>query len=59
MKRIIDNPGIDGIAGANYHIDPHPRLCCDDRFVVFTATVRGQIDLAIVKTADLADRSYS
>ena len=57
--KIVDNPGIDGIAGANYHIDPHPRFCCDDRFVVFTATLRGRIDVAVVKTADLADISQS
>ncbi|OGV81512.1 MAG: hypothetical protein A3K19_25990 [Lentisphaerae bacterium RIFOXYB12_FULL_65_16] len=55
--KVIDNPGIDGIAGSNYHIDPHPRFCGSDQFVIFTATVRGQMDLAIVKTADLIDRT--
>lgn len=57
--KVIDNPGVDGIAGSNYHIDPHPRFCCGDRFVVFTTTVRGQIDLAMIKTADLMGISGS
>ena len=55
--KVVDNPGIDGIAGSNYHIDPHPRFCCGDRCVVFTTTVRGQIDVAMVKTADLVNLS--
>ena len=40
-------------AGRNYHIDPHPRFCCNDRYVVFTTTVRGEVDVAIVPTAEL------
>ena len=51
--KIIDNPAIDSYVGSSYHIDPHPRFCCGDRFVVFTATVRGRVDLAMVRTDDL------
>ena len=51
--KLIDNPAIEGYVGANYHIDPHPRFCCGDRFVVFTATVRGRVDVAVVRTDDL------
>jgi len=51
--KIIDNPAMDGYIGSNYHIDPHPRFCCGDRFVVFTATVRGRVDVAMVRTDDL------
>ncbi len=40
-------------AGRNYHIDPHPRFCYNDQYVVFTTTVRGEIDVAIVPTAEL------
>lgn len=40
-------------AGRNYHIDPHPRFCCNDRYVVFTTTVLGNIDVAIVPTDTL------
>jgi hypothetical protein len=43
--------------GRNYHIDPHPRFCCNDRYVVFTTTVRGEIDVAIVPTAALKQAS--
>ena len=51
--RIAKNPGVSGIVGANYHIDPHPRFVGDGQFVVFTTTVRGEVDLAIIPTADL------
>ena len=54
--KVIDNPAMDGYIGSNYHIDPHPRFCCGDRFVVFTATVRGRVDVAIVRTDDLVAR---
>ncbi len=37
-------------AGRHYHIDPHPRFCCNDQYVVFTTTMRGEIDVAIVPT---------
>ena len=45
-----------GIVGARYHIDPHPRFCCGDRFVVYTTVVRGRVEVAMVKTADLIER---
>ncbi len=40
-------------AGRHYHIDPHPRFVCDDRYIVFTTTVRGEIDVALVPTAEV------
>ena len=55
--KLLDNPGMGGIAGSSYHIDPHPRFCGQDRFVVFTTTIRGEVDLAIAETADLVDRT--
>ena len=57
VLRIVDNPEMKGYVGANYHIDPHPRFCGSDRYVVFTTTVRGEVDLAVIKTADLIDRT--
>ena len=51
---IADNPQMKGIAGLRYHIDPHPRFCGSDRFVIFTTTTDGRVDLAI-RTADLVD----
>jgi hypothetical protein len=44
-------------AGRNYHIDPHPRFCCNDRYVVFTTTVRGEIDVAIVPVEHLLEKT--
>jgi hypothetical protein len=46
-----------GITGARYHIDPHPRFCFQDQLIVFTTVIRGQVDLALVKTSDLINRS--
>jgi hypothetical protein len=40
-----------------YHIDPHPRFCCGDRYVVFTTTVRGDVDVAVVPTESLIDHT--
>ena len=51
--KLIDHPAMDNFTGTNYHIDPHPLFCCDDRFVVFTTTVRGRVDVAVVPTENL------
>jgi hypothetical protein len=50
---LADNPAQDNHAGRHYHIDPHPRFVCNDRYVVFTTTVRGEIDVALVPTDEL------
>jgi hypothetical protein len=55
--RLVDNPEIRGMVGARYHIDPHPRFCGSEQFVVFTTTVRNQVDVALVPTADLIERT--
>ena len=55
--RILSNPEMGGYVGSSYHIDPHPRFSCSDQFVVFTTTVRGEVDVAIVPTKDLVDRT--
>ncbi len=53
MVVIAEHEARNTYDGRNYHIDPHPGFCCGDRFVVFTTTVRGQIDLAILPTDEL------
>jgi len=55
--QLADNPEMFGITGANYHIDPHPRFCCGDQYVVFTTTVRGVVDLAIVPVQELVEKT--
>ena len=55
--QIVSNPEMTGIVGAGYHIDPHPRFCGSDRFVVFTTTIRGEVDLAMVQVDDLIERT--
>jgi len=54
---LAENPARDDHIGRHYHIDPHPRFCCGDRYVVFTTTVRGEIDLAIVPVSELLERT--
>ncbi|MEZ4729995.1 MAG: hypothetical protein R3E79_22935 [Caldilineaceae bacterium] len=39
--------------GRHYHIDPHPRFCANDQYVVYTTTVNNQVDLAIIPVAHL------
>lgn len=53
--KLVDNPGMGGITGSSYHIDPHPRFCAQDQFVVFTTTIRGAVELVLVKTVDLVN----
>ncbi|MAS32617.1 MAG: hypothetical protein CL610_01335 [Anaerolineaceae bacterium] len=55
--RLADNPEMPGRVGANYHIDPHPRFVGNEQLVAFTTTVRGEVDLAVVPTADLIART--
>jgi hypothetical protein len=55
--QIISNPAMPNFTGARYHIDPHPRFGNQDRLIVFTTTIRGQVDLAIVETAELIERT--
>ncbi len=56
-KRIVlaDNPARTDYTGCNYHIDPHPRFCCNDQYLVFTTTVRGKEDLAVAPVGLLVD----
>lgn len=37
----------------NYHPDPHPRFVCGEKYVVYTTTVRGTMDVAVVKVDHL------
>ena len=57
LLKLVDNPERADYAGRRYHIDPHPRFVCDDDYIVFTTTVRGEIDVALVRTADLLDHT--
>ncbi len=52
---LANNPARQDFAGRCYHIDPHPRFCCGDRYVVFTTTILGNVDLAIVPTEHLQE----
>lgn len=36
-----------------YHVHPHPQFSLDDRYIVYTTTVRGTVDVAMTPVADL------
>lgn len=55
--RLVDNPEMPTYTGATYHIDPHPRFCIGEEYVVFTTTVRGAVDVALARVADLIART--
>lgn len=55
--KLVDNPAMHNHIGRSYHIDPHPRFCVNDELVVFTTTLRGEVDLALAYTQDLIERS--
>jgi hypothetical protein len=38
---------------ATYHLHPHPQFCAGGRFVCYTTTVLGRVDVALVRTEDL------
>jgi len=43
--------------GRHYHIDPHPRFCANDQYIVYTTTVNNAVDLALIPVADLVQAS--
>lgn len=40
---------------AKYHAHPHPRFCGGDRYIVYTTTVRGRVDVALVPVGALVE----
>jgi len=40
-----------------YHAHPHPRFCPGDRYIAYTTTVRGMVDVALVSVASLAEKT--
>ena len=57
LVKILDNPAMENYVGGHYHIDPHPRFSCGDQYGVFTTTVRGEVDVAVVLVKDLIERT--
>lgn len=39
--------------GRHYHIDPHPRFCCNDQYVVFTTLFNNEVALAVTPVGHL------
>ena len=37
----------------NYHIDPHPRFTENEKYIVFTTTELGSVDLAVAAVAEV------
>jgi len=38
-----------------YHVHPHPQFCLRDRYICYTTSVRGRIDVALIPTSRLLD----
>ena len=58
IKFLTKNPVVEGWTPENscpYHIDPHPRFVMDDKYITFTTTVRGCVDLAIANVEELIE----
>ena len=54
------NPVVEGWTPEKpsiYHIDPHPRFVVGDRYVTFTTTVCGRVDVGIAETSQLIELS--
>jgi hypothetical protein len=52
------NPALDDWSPENqckYHIDPHPRFVLQDKYITFTTTVKGKVDLAVADVSDLIE----
>ncbi len=45
-----DNP-------CDYHIDPHPRITDNEKYIVFTTTELGGVDLAVVSVKSLLEKT--
>jgi hypothetical protein len=57
LVKLVENPERLDHIGRSYHIDPHPRFNGNDQYVVFTTTIRGEIDLAVALVQDLIERT--
>jgi hypothetical protein len=57
LVKLVENPERTDYVGRSYHIDPHPRFNCSDQYVVFTTTIRGEIDVAVASVQDLVERT--
>ena len=42
---------------SEYHPDPHPNFVCGDRYVVYTTTVLGRLDVALTPVDQLVERT--
>lgn len=55
---ITRNPIVNGWTPENpsiYHIDAHPRFVLNDRYVVFTTTMQGRVDVGVAEVQQLID----
>lgn len=50
---IVDSPPLTADRTQCVHLHPHPQFCLGDRYVCYTTTVHGRVDLALVRTDQL------
>lgn len=54
---VARNPAQEEYAGRYYHIDPHPRFLGGGRYISYTTTVLGNVDLALVPVDHLFEKT--
>lgn len=50
---IVNRPPLPRDATQCTHLHPHPHFCFHDRYICYTTTIHGRVDLALVRTEDL------
>ncbi|MEX0774544.1 MAG: hypothetical protein WD042_02395 [Phycisphaeraceae bacterium] len=54
---IVNRPPLAAHLTQCAHLHPHPQFCCNDQYICYTTTVHDRVDLALVRTADLIERT--
>ncbi len=54
---IVNRPPLAANLTQCTHLHPHPQFCCNDRYICYTTTVRDRVDLALVPTKELIERT--
>jgi len=54
---IVNRPPLAAELTQCTHLHPHPQFCCGDKYICHTTTVYDRVDIALVPTRDLIERS--
>jgi len=54
---IVNRPPLAAHLTQCTHLHPHPQFCLNDQYICHTTTIHDRVDLALVRTADLIERT--